>query len=280
MAAESTAGGVDGPEVCSGAGLRSLDLCARRLRNGRLSTVDHRPSRGFTLIELMIVVVLLGLVMAVAVRGIRSMTKSDMRTSAVKMAGAIRYLFDRASTTGRMHRLVIDLDTNKYWAEVSDDAYYMPRERETDQTREAEAEEQAKEDEEAKKKEEEAQAAGSSDTPTYDVTKYQPQEWKAKRARFSAFKEMAVKPSQIKGAKIQGVFTPRLATPLGRGRGYIYFFPLGMTEAAQVYLSDEEGKTFYSLVVHPLTGRVQIYNRYVDPPVEEQYDDEGNKIVR
>ena len=53
-----------------------------------------------------------------------------------------------------------------------------------------------------------------------------------------------------------------------------------MTEAAQVHLSDEDGKNFYSLVVHPLTGRVQIFNRYVDPPVEEQFDDEGNRIER
>jgi hypothetical protein len=47
------------------------------------------------------VIVLLGLVMGVAVRGIRSMAKSDMRTSAVKMAGAIRYLFDRPPRPGR-----------------------------------------------------------------------------------------------------------------------------------------------------------------------------------
>ena len=49
-----------------------------------------------------------------------------------------------------------------------------------------------------------------------------------------------------------------------------------MTEAAQVYLADDDQKNIYSLVVHPLTGRVMIYNRYVEPPVEEQYDDEGN----
>src|SRR6185369_10853597 len=81
------------------------------------------------------------------------------------------------------------------------------------------------------------------------------------------------------GAKFYGLYTLRLAAPLNSGHGYIYFFPLGMTEAAQVYLSDDEEKTFYSLVVHPLTGRVQIYNRYVEPPVEEQYDDKGNRIV-
>jgi prepilin-type N-terminal cleavage/methylation domain-containing protein len=237
-----------------------------------------RLDQGFTLLETMIVIVLLGLVMTVAVRGIRAMAKSDMRGSAVKLAGAMRYLFDRASTTGRIHRLVIDFENKKYWAEVSDDAYYMPRERENDETRQTDAEEQAREDEETKKKEEEAQAAG--DAPAYDMTKYQPQEWKTKRARFSAFKDMNTKVVQIKGAKFYGLFTPRLATPVNSGHGYIYFFPLGMTEAAQVYLSDDDEKTFYSLVVHPLTGRVQIYNRYVDPPVEEQYDDEGNRIVR
>jgi prepilin-type N-terminal cleavage/methylation domain-containing protein len=242
-------------------------------RAARRSALD----RGFTLIELLIVMVLLGLVMAVAVRGIRSMAKSDMRTSAVKMAGAIRYLFDRASTTGRIHRLVIDFEEHKYWAEVSDDRFYMPRERETDETRQAEAEAVAEEEEAAKKKEEEAQSGAA---PGYDMSRYQPEEWKTKRARFSSFKEMAVKPAAIKGAKLYGVFTPRLATPVNSGRGYIYFFPLGMTEAAQVYLSDEDEKTFYSLVVHPLTGRVQIYNKYIDPPVEEQFDDEGNRIER
>ena len=245
-----------------------------------MSRAARRSSRegGFTLLELLIVIVLLALVMTVAVRGMRSLAKSDMRTSAVKLAGSMRYLFDRASTTGRIHRLVLDFETHKYWAEVSDDRFYMPRERETDETRQAEAEAVAEEEEEAKKKEEGAQ--GAYETKGYDMSRYQPEEFKPKRARFSSFKEMAVKPAEIKGAKLYGVFTPRLATPINAGRGYIYFFPLGMTEAAQVYLSDEEEKTFYSLVVHPLTGRVQIYNKYVDPPVEEQWDDEGNKIER
>jgi len=244
----------------------------------RLPATRRLRAGGFTLLELLIVIVLLGLVMTVAVRGMRALAKSDMRTSAVKMAGAIRYLFDRASTTGRIHRLVIDFEQHKYWAEVSDDRYYMPRDRETDLSREADVEAQVKEAEEAKKKDEEAQTAAQ--TQAYDISRYQPQELKSKRARFSAFKEMAVKPAAIKGAKLYGVFTPRLATVQNSGRGYIYFFPLGMTEAAQVYLADDDQKNIYSLVVHPLTGRVMIYNRSVEPPVEEQYDDEGNKIER
>lgn len=231
---------------------------------------------GFTLIEIMVVVVLIGLVMGVAVRGLRSLAKSDMRLSATKMSGAIRYLFDRASTTGKIHRLVIDFEQGRYWAEVSDDQFYMPRERETDETRAKEEEEITKENEEAKRKEELAASGGA---PTVDVSRYRPEEFKPKRARFSAFKEMAIKPAEVKGAKIAGLFTPRLAEPVSTGKGYIYFFPLGMTEAAQVYLSDED-KSFYTLVVHPLTGRVQIYPKYVDPPVQEQFDDSGTKIER
>jgi prepilin-type N-terminal cleavage/methylation domain-containing protein len=242
----------------------------------RRAGTPRRDAGGFTLIEVLVVVALLGLVMGVAVRGLRSLAKSDMRSSAVKMAGAIRYLFDRASTTGRIHRLVVDFEEHRYWAEVSDDRFYMPRDRETDLQREEDAEALAKEEEEAKERQEQGGEAAAQ----YDITRYQPQEFQSKRARFSAFKEMAVKPAAIKGAKLHSIFTPRLAAPQTTGRGYIYFFPLGMTEAAQVYISDEGGQNIYSLVVHPLTGRVEVINRYVDPPVDEQFDDAGEKIER
>jgi hypothetical protein len=62
------------------------------------------------------------------------------------------------------------------------------------------------------------------------------------------------------------------------GRAYIYFFPMGQTEPAIVHLSDAKGETFYSIVVHPITGRVKIYDQYVNPPYNERYDDQGNRI--
>jgi hypothetical protein len=225
---------------------------------------------------MILVIALLGLVMGVAVRGVRSFAKSDLRASATKMSGAIRYLFDRASTTGRVHRLVIDFEAGRYWAEVSDDRYFMAREKETEQSRAEEAETAAKEEEEAKK-EEEAKANG--DQAAVDITRYQPQEFRPKRAHFSSFKEMAVKPVALRnGVKVHGLFTPRLAAPMSSGRGYIYFFPMGLTEAALVYLTDDHQQSFYTLVVHPLTGRVMIQNRFIDPPVDAQYDDEGNRV--
>ncbi|MGB8294611.1 MAG: hypothetical protein WCG85_04225 [Polyangia bacterium] len=226
-----------------------------------------------TLIEVIVVMVLVVLMVTSAAMGLRSMAKSDLRASASKMAGAVRYLFDRASTTGRVHRLVLDMDKGRYWAEVSDDRFIMAGGRETEDSRQKEADKLAKEAENAKKLLEEK--AGLEEMQA----RYKPEPFRPKRARFGAFKEMAVKPVDLKGARIADLYTPRLADPLDIGKGYIYFFPLGMTEAAIVHLTDLKRETVYSLVVHPLTGRVQIKNFYVQPPLEKQYDDDGKEIL-
>jgi general secretion pathway protein H len=225
------------------------------------------------LIELMVVMVLIALLVGSATAGIRSIAKSDLRSSASKMAGAIRYLFDRASTTGKVHRLVLDMDKRRYWAEVSDDRFIMAGGRETEESRQKEAIKLAKEAEDAQKRADEKSGLDAMQA------RYKPEEFRPKRARFGAFREMAIKPVELSGALIADVFTPRLAEPLDVGQGYIYFFPLGMTEAAIVHLTDKKREAFYSLVVHPLTGRVQIKNSYIEPPLQKQYDDDGKEIL-
>jgi hypothetical protein len=92
------------------------------------------------------------------------------------------------------------------------------------------------------------------------------------------FQERALKVVTLKNAKLAGLFTPRYREPVSTGHGYLYFFPLGQTEPAIVHLSDEEGTTFYSLLIHPLNGKVKVQAGYVAPRVEQQYDDEGNEI--
>jgi hypothetical protein len=225
----------------------------------------------------MLVLGLVALLTGSVVVGFRSYTKSELRGGAAKLAGAIRYLFDRASTTGKVHRLVFDFEEGKYWAEVSDDRFFMPRERETEESRESDAEQIAKEEEEKK---EAAERGASSEESEYDIdpSRYQPTEWKPKRANFAMFKEQALKVVTLKNAKLAGLFTPRYREPVTTGHGYLYFFPLGQTEPAIVHLSDEDGTTFYSLLIHPLNGKVKVQAGYVAPRVEQQYDDEGNEI--
>jgi general secretion pathway protein H len=233
---------------------------------------------GFTLLEMLIVLALLGLVSVLAIGGMRRLAQSDLRGGAAKLAGAIRYLFDRASTTGKIHRLVFDFEAGKYWAEVSDDRFFMPRERETEESRQRETEEEA----ERLRQQQEAEARGTpmpdSEEELIDPNRYQPTEWKPKRARFEMFAEQALKTVEMRNAKLAGLFTPRYAQPVATGKGYLYFFPLGQTEPAIVHVSDPEGDSFFSLLVHPLNGRVQVQAGYVAPRVDEQFDDEGTRI--
>jgi hypothetical protein len=86
---------------------------------------------------------------------------------------------------------------------------------------------------------------------------------------------------QLKKAKLRSVYTPRVVDTLTSGRAYLYFFPLGQTEPAIITLTDMNGQSVYSLVVHPITGRVKIYNQAVEPPASrDRYDDAGNMVVR
>ncbi len=78
----------------------------------------RRAARGFTLIEVLVALLVVALIASIGVKGFRAITKSDLRAATAHLSGAIRYLFDRASITGKYHRLVIDLTDGKYWAEV------------------------------------------------------------------------------------------------------------------------------------------------------------------
>ena len=248
--------------------------------------------RGFTLIEIIIVLAIVGLIGAMGVRGLRSLARSDLRSDSTHLAGAMRFLFDRASTTGKTHRLVLDLEGGKYWAEVTDDKFFVPHEAETpDQTRRRE-EDEAKEDEEKRAATEKASKTAASDMfgsssasglpmdSSYDPAKLEIGEFKPKRARFAAFKEMALKPVTLKKRVVfRSVYTPRSTEPVTTGRAYVYFFPLGQTEAAIVSLSDPEGEAIFSLVAHPITGRVRVYNQEVKPPAYGQTDDNGTPVM-
>jgi general secretion pathway protein H len=243
-------------------------------------------AHGFTLIEIIVVLAIVGLIMSLGVRGFRSLARSDLRASTSHLSGAIRYLFDRASTTGKNHRLVLDFENGRYWAEVSDDKFYVPRETESPEALRRREELEAKEDEEKRTKQEKmaAEAAASSSSSSsspdssFDLSRLEVGEFRPKRARFAAFKEMALKPVKLKNVVFRSVYTPRLTEPATSGRAYIYFFPLGQTEPAIVTLADPTGENIYSLVVHPITGRVRIYNQEVKAPVGDRTDDEGNRV--
>jgi general secretion pathway protein H len=237
-------------------------------------TARRSAEHGFTILEIMIALAIVSLLMAGAMKGLRSLRKTDLREATSHMSGAVRYLFDRASTTGKVHRMVIDIETARYWAEVSDDRFYVPHEAESEQGLRAR-------EERRKREERERDRSRTPSSSTFDLAKLEVADFRPKRARFAAFKELALKPVQLKKAKLRSVYTPRVVDTLTSGRAYLYFFPLGQTEPAIITLTDMNGQSVYSLVVHPITGRVKIYNQAVEPPASrDRYDDAGNMVVR
>jgi general secretion pathway protein H len=261
---------------------------------GAEASQGPRLDAGFTLIEIIVVLAIVGLIMGLGVNALRSLARSDLRGAATHLSGAMRFLFDRASTTGKTHRLVLDLEGGRYWAEITDDKFYVPREVESPEETRRREELEAKEDEERLAAEAKAAAeatSGSSSSSSssssglpmdssFDVSKLDVGEFRPRRARFAAFKELALKPVTLsKRVVFRSVYTPRSTEPVTSGRAYIYFFPLGQTEAAIVSLSDPDGETVYSLVAHPITGRVRVYNQEVKPPIAGPTDDTGKVVA-
>jgi general secretion pathway protein H len=253
----------------------------------------RRLSQGFTLIEVMVAMMVIALIATIGVRGFRTVTKGNLREGSAHMAGAIRFLFDRASITGKYHRLVIDLNEGRYWAEVSDDRFYAPNQAESEPERQKrEAKEDAVEEDERKRKEKQellygnssssgASSSSASSSSSFDMSKMEVGEFRPRRARFAAFKETALKPVTLKKeVRIKSVYTPRMTDPVTAGRVYLYFYPLGQTEPAVITLTDKSGETVFSLVVHPITGKVKIYNVEVKPNLGVRYDDDGNQVVQ
>ncbi|HXU63719.1 MAG TPA: prepilin-type N-terminal cleavage/methylation domain-containing protein [Polyangia bacterium] len=244
----------------------------------------RRAPRGFTLVEVMVALMVVALMATIGVKGFRSLRKSDLREATAHLSGAIRYMFDRASITGKYQRLVLDLNDGQYWAEVSDDKFYAPNqaESESDQRKRETAEKEA-DDEQRKKAEKQAQSFAnsttSSSTTSFDLSKLEVGEFRPRHARFAAFKETALKPVRLKKLRIRSVYTPRMIEPITSGRAYLYFYPMGQTEPAIITLTDESGESIYSLVVHPITGRVRIYNYEIKPNLGVRYDDEGNQLT-
>ena len=256
----------------------------------------RRPSQGFTLIEVMVAMMVIALIATIGVKGFRTVTKGSLREGSAHMSGAIRFLFDRASITGKYHRLVIDLDQGRYWAEVSDDRFYAPNQAESELDRQKrEEKETAAENEERKRKEKQqllygtssssssssSSLSGASSSSSFDMSKMEVGEFRPRRARFAAFKETALKPVTLKKeVRIKSVYTPRMTDPVTAGRVYLYFYPLGQTEPAIITLTDKSGGSVFSLVVHPITGKVKIYNVEVRPNLGVRYDDEGNQVLQ
>jgi type II secretion system protein H len=76
-----------------------------------------RHSKGFTLIELMVVIVVLGVMMGLVIPRLGDIGEANLKRSARHLTGMIRFLRDEAQAKKTRYRLRFDIKDGKYWAE-------------------------------------------------------------------------------------------------------------------------------------------------------------------
>ncbi|MDA0712571.1 MAG: prepilin-type N-terminal cleavage/methylation domain-containing protein [bacterium] len=187
--------------------------------------------KGFSLLEVLIVLLLMALFVAIAIPSFRSLTKVQLRTSANQMAGMIRDVYNKAAISNKTFRLVFDLDKSEYWVEVSNDEVHLPN---------------ADDNFEGGK----LNLFGDEETPK-------------KYAQPPSFvpedEEDFVKEKLPKDIKFFGFWADNMSERIKEGQAALYFFPGGYTQKAQISLTDDdEGKHILTVVTEPLTGEVKI----------------------
>lgn len=207
----------------------------------RLQTAEARAGQGFTLIEVLVVVAIIALLSSIALPNLSAYFQLSLNSTARGLASTAKEVYNSALVTGKMYRLVYDLEHQEYWAESGPDLALLDTEHSL------------------KKKQEKER-----------------QDPKAPPPKDSFQQDMTV--SRKKGSLPQGVVFEDIITeehtdtPITQGLAFTHFFPHGITEKTVIHLKDSAHHQA-TLVFEALTGTTQLYDRFV--PISEIFPPPG-----
>jgi prepilin-type N-terminal cleavage/methylation domain-containing protein len=192
-----------------------------------------RDNRGFTLIEMLIVVLLIVLISALVIPGVSSYFQISMNSSVRDIASAVKECSNSTMLTGRVYRMVYDIKKNEYWAESGPPNITLDT---------AESKEKA----ERRKR---YSRPSDDDAPPASA--------------FSMDKTITRKKMDLpRGVEIEDVLNQQAKDPIKEGTAYTHFFPQGLAEQTVVHLHDSSGHKA-SLVIAPLAGKTDVFDHYV-----------------
>lgn len=195
-----------------------------------------RADQGFTLVEILVVIALVGLITLLALPTISSYFRVSLNTVTRELASTFREAYNASIITGRVHRLVYDLDSDEFWVEQG------PNEVLIDSAATKEREERRKRLF-AKKKEGEGE-------PAY---------------HFSLARNVTRKKRSLpRGASFKDVVSEFSEKPLTEGLAYTHIFPHGIAERTLVHLTDLQNHET-TLVLSPVIGKTSVQSGYVKP---------------
>ncbi|MCO4764233.1 MAG: prepilin-type N-terminal cleavage/methylation domain-containing protein [Myxococcales bacterium] len=198
-----------------------------------------KKARGFTLIELMVVMSIMAIVTAAVAVGVGNIRGASVQSEAGKLTVAVRYLYNLAVLNGKVHRLVIDIEGGSYWGEVQDSRdpckmYLLPGETDDEEADSGDTDEEA-------------------DKPA--------------AASFGKAKTKLLKKRKLKkGVVFGGVMTSHQKQVANSGQAHITIFPNGTAEAAYVYIQDkDDDEDVMTVEVLSLQGAARIHLDKLEP---------------
>ncbi len=222
-------------------------------------------ARGFTLLEIGIALVILGLMLAVAVPSINAISGAELKKTTGMLQGLMRDTYARAALSGHTHRVVLDLEAGSYWVEATEGGVVLKREK-LSLTREGDAVldkvDERIEDVDADSKDEEDQER---------LKLYRHPSW-APVAFPGQDRTDEIRPQKLPSeVRFKSVWVDHLEEAATGGQVAIHYFPGGYTEEAHITLTDDdEGARTFTLVTNPLTG--EVYVEDTEPEIPEGDD--------
>lgn len=169
----------------------------------------HPGSRGFTLLEIMVVVIIIAAMVTIVIPRFGDVFQTNVKGAMRRLGGTIKFCFHESVIKQSMIRLNIDPVTGEYW-------------------------------------------------PSILVTS----------GNYGEFVDYANEVfsgrSQLpEGLRFADVVTPHNTQKMDREAVFISFFPTGYAERAVIHLVDGT-QQFYTMVIQPLTGEVELREGYID----------------
>ncbi|MGH7884311.1 MAG: pilus assembly FimT family protein [Thermodesulfobacteriota bacterium] len=86
-----------------------------------------RKQMGFTLIEIVVVVFILGSLFLIAAPKLLEKTDINLKSASRTLTGTIKYLYNEAVFKKNIYRLTFDIDSGQYWPEVLEGNQFLKR---------------------------------------------------------------------------------------------------------------------------------------------------------